>query len=248
MSSSRSGQPDRGSGENTPSLRQRVERVRIFRALSGELHARLAAHAHVVTLGEGDRLWRAGDRALHFTCIQRGLVQIVKRTPRGGEALLGIFGPGECVGAVAVLRAAEYPAEAAALSPATEVLRIEAAPLLEALATDARLAASMQSQLCEHIQALHVKIDVLSAGAVPARIAILFLHLAERFGDETEAGTTWVPVALSRAAVSNLVSARAETVIRALSRWRQEGWFHDREDGFEVDDLQRLRAISEETA
>ena len=246
MSFSRSDRQDRRPEDISVGIRQRVERVRIFRALSAELHARLAAHAHVVTVGEGERLWRAGDRALHFTCIQRGLVQIVKHTSRGGEALLGIFGPGECVGAVAVLRAAEYPADAVALSPVTEVLHIEAAPLLEALATDASLAASMQSQLCEHIQALHVKIDVLSAGAVPARIAILFLHLAERFGDETEAGTTWVPVGLSRAAVSNLVSARVETVIRALSRWRQEGWFRERDDGFEVDDVQRLRAISEE--
>jgi CRP-like cAMP-binding protein len=171
-------------------------------------------------------------------------VQIVRSAPSGERVTLGIFGPRESVGDVAVLEGGSYPADAVAISPTLEILRLPAAPVLAACETDPALARAMQRSLLEHTRALRSKIDVLSAGSVAARLATLLLFLADRFGDELADGATLVPVPLSRGALASLVSARVETVIRTMSQWQKSAVVRSTAEGFELD-LVLLHALTE---
>jgi len=85
----------------------------------------------------------------------------------------------------------------------------------------------------------------VSAGSVPARLATLLLQLAERFGDEDESGVCVVPILLSRSALARLVSARVETVIRALSGWSKANLVRTTESGFELVDSSALQALAD---
>lgn len=76
------------------------------------------------------------------------------------------------------------------------------------------------------------------------RLATLLLALAERFGDEREDGSTFVPVPLSRQELSRLVGARAETVIRTMSRWQKVGVVATDARGFVLRDTERLRRVT----
>lgn len=216
-------------------LAARLRVSRLFGPLEEAWLERFAAEGRLRQLDEGAALWRSGDAATAFTIIQRGLVQIVRTVPGGERATLGIFGPRESVGDVAVLGGRPYPADAIAASTAVEILRVPAGPVLAACEGDPALGRAMQRSLLEHTEALRSKIDILSAGGVPARLAALLRYLAERFGDELEDGSTFVAVPLSRGALASLVSARVETVIRTMSPWQKAGVVRSTPEGFSID-------------
>ena len=150
--------------------------TQLLRGASAPLIHRLAAETHARRYHEGEAIWRAQDPATHFVLIHRGLVQIL----RGGASptVLALFGPRESIGDTAAIEGTGYPADAVALSPFVEVLLVPAPPVREAMEKDASLAASIRQALLAHGRALHAKIDVLSAGEVPARLATLLLVLA----------------------------------------------------------------------
>ena len=218
----------------------------LCRGVPDELLSELQAAAYVETYREGEMLWRAGDPASCFTTIVRGLIQIQRGTPSGDHAIVGVFGPKESIGDGAAVERSSYPASARALSEIVEVVRIPSSVMLRLMQRDENLMRCVHAALVRHANALAAKIDIVSAGSVPARLAMLYLHLAERFGDEDESHCTFVPLSLSRATMSRLVSARVETVIRALSAWQKSNLLRSVEGGFEIPDLEALRAIARE--
>lgn len=172
------------------------------------------------------------------------LISVPKRD--GESAILGLFGPRECVGLSAALDAGStFPGNAMILSSKATAILVPAADTRQIGAEDTTCASALREALLDHTRALRVKIEILSAGRVRSRLASLLLHLAERFGDELEDGDTFVPIALSRSALAQLISARSETVIRALTKWRHEGLVIASDEGFRIKDPETLRSIAE---
>jgi CRP/FNR family transcriptional regulator len=147
------------------------------------------------------------------------------------------------VGDVAVLGTRPYPADAIALTD-VEALRIEAAAVKGAFAANPTLLASMNAALIEHAQALQQKILIMSAGKIEKRLATLLLHLASRFGDEHEDGTTFIPLRLTRSECARLIGATIETTIRTFTRWQRKGLVETTPDGFSLHDLAGLTEIT----
>jgi CRP-like cAMP-binding protein len=233
------------SGSAAHSTLSALKGARLFRGVAPTLLEPLAGDAHALSLREGERLWRAGDDARAFTIIQRGLVQVERAVAGKEPAVLGIFGPSESVGDAAVLGRTVYPADAVAASERVQVISIPSELVFRAMEREPTLARSVQQALLDHTQALTAKIDIVSAGSVTARLATLLLHLSERFGDEQEDGSVRVPLALSRASLSRLVSARVETVIRALSSMRKANWLREEPGGIVLVDPAALRDAAE---
>ncbi|MEB2310996.1 MAG: Crp/Fnr family transcriptional regulator [Polyangiaceae bacterium] len=225
-------------------LEGRLKASKLFRGLDDAWIARLAGLSRVARFGENEPLWRAGADASAFTIIQRGLVQIVQPTAGGESSLLALFGPRESVGDSAVLERGRYPADAIAASEVVEVVRVQAEPVLAAMPREPQLAQAVNRALLDHTHALRAKIAVMSAGAVAQRVATLLLHLADRFGDEDEAGRITIAVPLSRGAMARLVGARVETVIRCVSAWQKQGFIDTTPDGFELTSLEPLRELA----
>lgn len=224
-----------------------IERIlrasRLFAALDGELISGFARAASRTHCARGEYLWHAADRASHFIVIASGLVKISRSSADGNETILALFGPRESVGDVAVLGARPYPADATALTD-VEVLRIEAGAVKGAFAANPTLLASMNVALIEHAQALQQKILIMSAGKIEKRLATLLLHLASRFGDEHDDGTTFIPIRLTRAECARLIGATIETTIRTFTRWQREGLVETTPDGFSLHDLVALTEIT----
>ncbi|MFO0635101.1 MAG: Crp/Fnr family transcriptional regulator [Nannocystaceae bacterium] len=216
----------------------------LLRAASPESAARLARAASSSEHAEDEVLWRAGEPASALTIIRRGLVQIVKHG--APVSTLGLFGPRECPGLVAVLGPGRYPADALAVSERLELIHVPAPELQAVLEHDHALAEAARRQLVAASQMLLAKIDMLTAGEVPQRLATLFLHLADRFGDTFSEGETRIPVVLSRTVLARLVGARSETVIRVMTRWEREGALSTERDGFVIRD--RAWLVSEQAS
>jgi CRP-like cAMP-binding protein len=163
--------------------------------------------------------------------------------PDGGDTILAIFGPRESIGTMAALERRPYPADAIAVTD-VDVLTIPAESVLEAMRVHAPVVAAVNASLVEHTRALQMKIRIMTAGAVPRRLATLVVHLVERFGDEMEGGAIFVPVVLSRGELARTVGATLETTIRTTSRWKRQGLVETTAEGFVVHDLEALHALA----
>ncbi|MBL8945665.1 MAG: Crp/Fnr family transcriptional regulator [Myxococcales bacterium] len=216
--------------------RSSLQATGLLRHATPEACARLAQGARETRHAEGETLWRAGDPAAELTFIRRGLVQIIKPAAAGPAAALGLFGPHECVGLVAVMGPHRYPADAVAISERVELLHVPASEFGAVMQQEPALAEAAHRALVQASQMLLAKIDVLTAGEVPQRLATLFLHLADRFGDVFAQGELRIPVGLSRAVLARLVGARSETVTRVMTRWERDGLLRTESDGFAVRD------------
>lgn len=216
----------------------------LFRLASDEATSRLAAAATESQHIEDDILWRVGDVTRSLTIIRRGLVQIVKPAHVGPAATLGLFGPRECPGLVAVLGPGRYPAEAIAISHCVDLVHLPPDLVRALLQREPAVAEAANQSLVAASQMLLAKIDVLTAGEVPQRLATLFLHLTERFGDNFAHGEVRIPVALSRGVLARLVGVRSETVIRVMTRWERDGLLHTESDGFTIADRHWLARMA----
>lgn len=201
----------------------------------------LGARAHRIDAGKS--LWFTGEHASHFAVVESGILQIRQVTPTGEGIVLGLFRRGEAVGLAAALENDCFPADAIALGGPVEALLLRAEALREALGGSVAVGLAVNRALLQHTAALRAKIDIVSAGSVPRRLAALMRYLIERFGRPTDTGTVIVEAYLGRDEISQLVSARVETVIRILSRWQKAGWLASRPGRIEIlrpDMLQRI--------
>jgi CRP-like cAMP-binding protein len=199
-----------------------LARAPLFRDAAAATIAQLARAAREVVAAEGDALGHEGAPATDVVLITRGLVEVVRRGAGGDDATLALFGPRELIGLPAALEAGAYPAAAIAVAAEVRAIAVPALEVRAAIDRDHALARAANQALIGHGKVLRAKIAILSAGSIEQRLAALFEHLAERFGDDVD-GALHIPLTLTRRMIAQLVGARVETVIRALAAWRRAG-------------------------
>lgn len=209
---------------------------------------RLAESSTVVSYRKGAALWRAGETPQCVTVIARGLVKVFRRRPDGEDVTIALFGPRDPIGFLAVLNGSTYPAEAAPITARVDVIQIPVSAYRRLAGEDPALHRAQTLCAIAHTQHLHAKIDIVSGGSVPSRVASLLLYLADRFGDETDDGGLSLPIDLTRRTVAELVGTRIETVIRIMSAWTHDGVIAPCEVGLEIREPETIRAIARETA
>jgi CRP/FNR family transcriptional regulator len=216
-------------------------------ALSGAdpaLLQRMADAATTRNYARGDYLWHAGDLARNLTLIRTGLVKLVRSAPRGRTAICGLFGPSETLGDLVVIKGIPYPVDAMVATDAASVVQVPASLVVDSMKRSSELACSIACAMHKKLAALHDKIDVMSAGAVEARLATLMLKLYDQFGDDAEDGGSFVPINLSRRELSDLVGTAFETAIRVMTRWERENVLVTRSSGFVIRSLETLEEIA----
>lgn len=226
-------------------LAQVLERAPSFTGVDSALVGQLATAATSRTLSRGEFIWKAGDAAEALTIIRSGLVKVVRSGARGRAAICGLFGPPESIGDVAVLKGIAHPSDAIVATDAATVISIPRDLLIGATKNNPQLGMAIACGMHTKVAALHTKIDVLSAGSVESRLAMLLLRLYDQLGDDFEDGTSTIPVSLSRRELADLVSTSFETAIRVMTRWDREQVVSTEPTGFTVHNMEALRAAAE---
>ena len=216
--------------------------VPLFQSLNEAERQLLAPVCRVRVYERGEAVFEEGEPATDLCFVLIGQVKIVKAA-LGRDVILGLFGPGEPVGAVAVFEGKRFPASAIALEPSS-ILRV---PEREFFATiDAH--PEMTRRLLQGLMLRQFEISrrlADLAGPVEGRIARLFLMLAERLGRRQGAAVT-IPLALSRQEIADLTATTVESAIRVMSRWGREGLVTTEGDGFTIPDVGALRGAAHE--
>jgi CRP-like cAMP-binding protein len=216
--------------------------VPLFQSLNEAERQLLAPVCRVRGYERGEAVFEEGEPATDLCFVLIGQVKVVKSAP-GRDVILGLFGPGEPVGAVAVFEGKRYPASAFALEPSS-ILRV---PEREFFATiDAHPEMTrrlLQGLMLRQFEITRRLTDL--TGPVEWRIARLFVMLAERLGKRQGAAVT-IPLALSRQEIADLTATTVESAIRVMSRWGREGLVTTEADGFTIPDVEVLRAAARE--
>lgn len=221
---------------------QAIRATPLFRGLSSEDQKRLAALAALRNYDRGDFLWRAGDPAEQLTIIVKGRVKIVTHGDTG-DTILELFEEGEPVGAIAVYNYIPYPASAVCMEPVV-LLTLPRRDYFELLDRNPDFARAIIRELTKLVVAMARKLQEMRGQKVDARIAQLFLTLAERLGKEVKGGIE-IPIQLTRQEIADLVGTTVESSIRVLSRWGRERIVVSGENRFLIPSREKLREIAE---
>jgi CRP/FNR family transcriptional regulator len=214
----------------------------LFRRVSAADRARMMDVAHLKPFARGELIFAEGDPADAFMTIVDGRVKVFKATPSGKEIILEIFGPGDPLGAVAVYEEMALPASATALED-TVCLLIARQEFFRLLEQHPVLVRGLLSGMTLRLAELTRRLAELTGTRVEARLARLFLKLADRIG-VNERGGVFVPMPLTRQELADLTGTTIETSIRIMSRWHRTDVLRTERDGFVLVD----RAVLEETA
>ena len=223
-------------------LEEVLRRTIIFRRLSPEDRQRLASVSSVRDFEKGATLFSEGDASDSLYTVIEGHVKVFKTTARGTDVILEIFGPGDPVGAVAVYESRAYPASAVALEP-TRCLLIPRQAFFSLLETHPTLVRGLLVGLTHRLGELTNRLTELSGGRVEPRLARFFLKLADDIGQHREGGT-FIPLALSRQELADMIGTTIETSIRIMSRWGKQDVVRTEKDGFLVVDRSALEAVA----
>jgi CRP/FNR family transcriptional regulator len=164
----------------------------------------------------GESVFEAGEPADRFFLVIRGRVKIFRISPRGGERILHIFGPGVPFGEAAMWAGGRFPAYAQALEPAVLFILPRAA-LRSAFAANPDLAMGMMAGLSKKLLGFVRLVEDLSLKEVPARLAGALLEEAGK------AGSNRFRLRRTKAELAAHLGTIPETLSRNLRRLRDAG-------------------------
>ena len=189
---------------------------------------------------KGEVIFREGDPADRIHFVYAGRVKIVKAAGTR-DLIIEILGPGEPAGAVAAFERRPFPATAIALEPAG-IVSIPEREFFELFERRPEMTRSVLSGLTMRLMMVNKRLADMT-GSAESRAARLFLTLAERMG-RADGTSTFVPLALSRQDIADLLGTTLETAIRLMSRWQKESVILTEKDGFVVPDIAALRILA----
>ncbi len=222
-----------------------LRRSQVLASLGPEAVREAAQAASLRRFARGECIWRVGERAVCFQVLVSGIVKLVAPGPGLRPTIVDVFGPGESLGYWAAFDSSPYIGDAMPVTDRVETLLIPATVLHQLTRANPEAALAMTHAVLAYARALRAKIAVMCAGTVHQRLAMLLLDLAARFGDESDDGTTLLPVPLSRLDLAMCVGATIETVIRAMSRWQKQGVLETLHSGFVLRDVAHLQTLLE---
>ncbi|MCC7007946.1 MAG: Crp/Fnr family transcriptional regulator [Acidobacteria bacterium] len=219
-----------------------LAQIPLFRRVSAEDRARVAAVSFVRSYERGDAVFEEGDASDYFFIVITGRVKVFKHSMSGSDVILEMFGPGGPLGAVAAYESRPYPASAQAIE-STSCLLIPRQDFFRLLEDHPSLVRGLLGSLSMRLVELTTRLTDLTGGRAESRFARLFLKLADQLGRQQD-GALFIPLPLSRQELADLTGTTVETCIRIMSRWGKEDLLRTEKDGFVLVDRASLESLA----
>ena len=203
----------------------------------------VAEHVTVRSYRRGEFLWQWGDPAESIALIESGFVKAGRRDRKGASKTFALFGPGDSLGLFAFYAGMRYPTDAVALNEGLILMFVEAAELTRLAAKYPALADRLQGEVTRFTEAFINKIEVISAGSIAQRLAVLMMQLIGRYGVAHRSDQAQLPFVLPQEVIGEIIGARIETVARILAGWKRDGWIATDTHGCHFHCLDKLRGL-----
>lgn len=221
----------------------RMARFEMFGNLPDALLQKLSDSARIGVFRAGEYLWHQDEPNRQVLFIEKGLAKTTRHVRSGVNRTYGLYGPGDSMGIYAIWAGMKYPTDAMAMNDGMTAILLDSGALVRCARKQPLLAAPMMVEIGRFTEAFIRKIEVVSAGTVPQRVAVLIDILVERYGLAIAEGAARLPINLTLEQIGEIVDARVETVARVLSLWKRQGWLFVNENGFHFARLDQLRSL-----
>lgn len=228
-------------------LRERLARFPPFTGLPRRLLDDIAGATRACAFHASETIWRQGEHADRALFIETGLAKTARRNSLGSARTYGLHGPGDSMGVYALCAGGDYPTDAVALSEGMSGLFVEGARLNHLAARHGEFSHRLLIEVGRFVETFFHKIEIVSAGSIERRLAVLMSWLTERYGrsdSDADGRTTYLPISLTLAHVAEIVDARIETVARVFSLWKRRGWLTMDTRGCVFREMMAIRALA----
>ncbi len=228
---------------NKEELMMRMQRFDFFAKLPVRALAELLAASSVEAFRAGEYIWRHGESDRRVMFIEQGLVKAARRNRKGVSRTYGLYGPGDSMGIFAIWAGMKYPTDAVAMNDGMAAIFVDSEAILKFSEKYPRLAGPLRVEIGRFTEAFIQKIEIVSAGTVPQRLAVLMTMLIDRYGVDKKGSKARLPITLTLEQISEIVGVRLETVARVLSSWKRQGWLAMDANGCHFSRLDKLREL-----
>jgi CRP/FNR family cyclic AMP-dependent transcriptional regulator len=202
--------------------RNLLARHLLFRGLDPTVLDDILALSVTRRLADGEVLFLRGEAGTGLYGVLAGSVKITVSSATGKELMLGVMGPGEVFGEIALLDGGTRTANAIALGAAT-VLVVPHRQFRAFLVKRPELCVYFLDILCERLRSTNARLEDVAFLGLPARLAKVLLNLAAGQGPGKDGGIT-LRSRVSQQALGQLVGSSRESVNKQLQVWRKAGW------------------------
>ncbi|MBI5929002.1 MAG: Crp/Fnr family transcriptional regulator [Chloroflexi bacterium] len=198
----------------------KLSAIPIFKNLSPETLAPLAASIRSVDLLAGEVLFHQGDIAKTLYLIEEGNIQIIREYDSKEEIILATLGPGEVVGDLSMIVGEPRTARVVA-TETTQLLALDRDTFFAAIGANPGMAVDVLVQLGLRLQAANLRIRELAATEPAARLASVILLLAEHDG-VIKTGLVTASFHVQR--VARAAGVDTKILKEILHEWSEEGF------------------------
>ena len=181
--------------------------------LADTLLDRAATHAHE----RGATIFLQGEPAASVFIVLEGWVKLYRLSPKGAEAVVGIFTRGSSFGEAAAFRGDVYPVAAEAVTDC-RLLEVRAALILETMKSRPELCTAILAATFHHLHALVSQVEQLKAHTGAQRVAEFLLELCP-----VDEGACTVILPYDKILIAGRLGMQPESLSRAFARLRRSG-------------------------
>lgn len=189
----------------------------------------------------GEPIINEGGRPDSFYTILSGTAKILKMSSSSTPIGVDIVLPGTPLGAESIVDDVPFAVSAVALED-TSCVVVARRPVLALLDRRPDLVRELLCELNERVVTVIDRMTHLTGARVEARLAHLFLALADKLGERQNGGVT-IAAPLLRQDLADLAGTTIETCSRIMSRWAKQGIVRTERGVFVIDDRHRLETL-----
>jgi CRP-like cAMP-binding protein len=218
-----------------PETRRLLGRLPFLAGVPEAALDQLAEAARPVRHAAGATIFRRGDPGEGMLIVLDGLVRLHLSTAAGREMTLGLVGPGEPVGEIALIDGGPRSADATALTPLRALL-LRQADAAALIAGDAAVAGALLRTLAARLRRTTDQAEAVGLRGLTERVAMALLQLA--------AADPSGLVRLSQGQIAALVAATRPKVNAVLAELREKGLVEPARAGLRLLDPAGLRELA----
>ena len=185
-----------------------------------------------------EHIFREDDTPVHLYFLNKGKVKTYKMNEDGKEYITGLYNAGDFFGYTCLLEHSNY-SEAAQVIDDAEVLLVPKDDFYHLMNSNTEVIGSFIKLLADNIHQKEERLIELAYSSVRKRVANALVQVYEKYNAE---GRDEFTISLGREDLASIVGTATETVIRALSEFKQDGFIESKGREIHVLDIEALRS------
>lgn len=186
----------------------------------------------------GHLLFNHGDPARFTYIVLDGWIKLIRITPNGSEAVVGVFTRGSSFGEAAALRGEAYPVTCEAATDC-EVVQIPSAEILTVMRRHPEVCIAILSSTFAHLHALVRQVEQLKAHSGAQRVAQFLVSLAR-----CDEGPCTITLPFDKVLIAGRLGMKPESLSRTFARLKEQG-VTIRQSHADIRDVAELRAFAD---